>query len=273
MDTELGGTDQLYPWGTISILPDHVLLSVFSFYCDRSYDAWCMLVHVCQRWRYVVFVSPRRLDPQLLCTNTRPVKMMLDIWPELPLVTQTHFESSRRLGAANVIAAFKQHDRVYRIFIDHIPNSLLKKCAAMKKPFPVLKFLDIRSDHDNSPVLPDSFLGGSAPHLEEVTLWNIPFPGLPKLLLSTHDLVFLDIDRIPRSEYLSPETIVTCLSTLTRLEEFHLMFLRPREQADVRLPSHALSSPPLPTYGSEGKVTTWRTWCPELIPLHLTTLT
>ena len=58
---------------------------------------------------------------------------MLDIWPELPLVIHTRFESSRRLGAANVIAAFKQHDRVYHIFIDHIPNLLLKRCAAMKK--------------------------------------------------------------------------------------------------------------------------------------------
>jgi len=232
VNTDLGDTDQLYPRATIRILPDDVLLNVFSFYNDRSYDAWYTLVHVCQRWRHVVFASPRRLDLQLLCTNTRPVKTMLDIWPELPLVIYTRFESSRRLGAANVIAAFKQHDRVYRILIHHIPNSLMKKITAMKKPFPALKFLDIRSDHDNPPVLPDSFLGGSAPHLEELTLWNIPFPGLPKLLLSTRDLVFLDIERFPRSGYLSPETIVTCLSTLTRLEEFHLMFRFPRSQAE-----------------------------------------
>ena len=234
MNTELGGTDQLCPRATISTLPDDVLLNVFCFYSAGNYDAWYTLVHVCQGWRHVVFASPRRLDLQLFCTNTRPVKRMLDIWPELPLIIYVRFESSRRLGAANVIAALKQHDRVYRIFINHIPNSLLKKFAAMKKPFPALKYLDIRSDHHNPPVLPDSFLGGSAPRLEELTLSNIPSPGLPKLLLSTRDLVFLILEHIPRSgyRYLSPETIVSCLSMLTKLHEFHLMFRFPRSEAE-----------------------------------------
>jgi len=113
-----------------------------------------------------------------------------------------------------LIAALKQHDHVYRIL--------------------ALKCLEIRSDHDNPPFLPDSFLGGSAPHLEDLVLFNIPFPGLSKLLLllSTRDLDFLELERIPRSGYLSPETILTCLSTLTRLQEFHLMFRFPRSQVE-----------------------------------------
>ena len=59
----------------------------------RSYDGrrmevegWQLLVHVCRRWRNVVFGSPRRLNLQLRCTHETPVKDKLDVWPSLPLI-------------------------------------------------------------------------------------------------------------------------------------------------------------------------------------------
>src|SRR6266851_1810857 len=59
-----------------------------------------------------------------------------------------------------------------------------------------------------------------------------PFPALPKLLLSTNDLVTLHLHDIPRSGYISPEAMVTALSTLTSLEILDLLFRSPRSQAD-----------------------------------------
>jgi hypothetical protein len=79
----------------------------------------------------------------------------------------------------------------------------------------------------NPSVLRDSLLGGSAPRLEHIQLHGIPFPALPQLLLSTHNLVQLDLFDIPQSGYVSPEVMVYCLSTLTRLHTLWLQFRSP----------------------------------------------
>jgi hypothetical protein len=236
-DAELSGTGQRV---SINILPDDVLLDIFDFYMtplerylydDPYVDAWHNLVHVCQRWRYVVFYSPRRLDLRLLCTYKTPVTNMLDIWPALPIVIYTASPSSAS-GVTNVISALQQHNRVCMIDISRDPNSLLKEFAAMQEPFPALTELSLRSFAKNAPVFPDSFLGGSAPRLRDLRLVGIPFPGLPKLVLSTHDLVNLRLYNIPRSGYFSPEAMVTALSTLTSLRTLDLLFRFPRSQAD-----------------------------------------
>jgi hypothetical protein len=187
---------------------------------------------VCQRWRYVVFDSPRRLDLRLLCTHWTPVTNMLDIWPALPIVISTGFPLLAS-GVTNIISALRQHNRVCKIDIAGVPNSLLKEFAEMQEPFPALTELSLWSFDKNAPVLPDSFLGGSAPSLRSFYLSGIPFPGLPKLLLSTHHLVttLLLLD-IPRSGYISPEAMVTALSTLTSLKFLKLEFQYPRSQAD-----------------------------------------
>jgi len=233
MITKLSGTAGTVL--TINVLPDDVLLEIFDHYVILSYtvDAWHKLVHVCQRWRYVVFDSPRRLDLRLLCTNRTPVTNMLDIWPALPIVigiTAGYPMSAN--GVTNIVSALQQHDRVCTINIDGVPNSLLKEFAAMQEPFPALTELTLWSYDENAPVLPDSFLSGSAPRLRYLTLDGIPFPALPKLLLSTHHLVTLRLAYIPRSGYFSPEAMVTALSTLTSLEQLFLGFLSPRFQVN-----------------------------------------
>jgi hypothetical protein len=92
--------------------------------------------------------------------------------------------------------------------------------------------LRLQSNGETS-ALPDSFLGGSAPRLEVLWLDRIPFPGLPKLLLSTTNLVTLELGNIPHSGYFSPEAIVTALSTLTRLVELWLEFESPQSRPDT----------------------------------------
>ena len=81
------------------------------------------------------------------------------------------------------------------------------------------------------------------PHVcEYLSLDGIPFPGLPKLLLSATHLVNLHLYDIPHSGYISPEAMVTALSTLTSLESLSLEFQSPRSR-----PDRASRRPPPPT--------------------------
>ena len=118
---------------TISKLPDDVLLDMFKFYVDLphfgdikpfvcSIDSWHILVHVCQRWRWLVFASPRRLRLELLCTNSRPVKTKLDIWPALPIIVYVDIWTLARHGVSNIVFALKQHHRVSAIEISNSPK-------------------------------------------------------------------------------------------------------------------------------------------------------
>jgi F-box-like len=238
MITELGGADQVYPRVTFSALPDDVLLEIFDYYCPaQNYlilDAWHTLVHVCKRWRSIVFASPHRLQLRLLCTSKTPVQNALDIWPELLIVISDRPQMSKPNDTNNIIAALKQHNRVVEISIDDIPNLLLTRMGAMEmeNPFSALTSLHLLSTQMNAPALPDSFLGGSTPRLEKLSLEGVPFPALPNLLLSTHDLVELRLWNIPLSGYISPGAVVTGLSALTRLQSLRLEFRSPRSRAD-----------------------------------------
>ena len=240
---------------TICTLPDDILLEIFDFYLvpptynmfshggryGNAEDAWHKLVHVCRRWRHTVLVSPHRLNLQLLCRKRTPVQNMLNVWPELPIVIRAATRTQGPQELKNIIAALEQHSRVCNIRLFGITNALAKKVRALKEPFPMLTSLELSSHNKTAPVLPDSFLGGSAPRLEELRLYGIPFPGLPKLLLSTTDLVDLRFDLIPHSGYISPEAMVTALSALTRLRILDLEFQSPRSRAD----RESRSPPPL----------------------------
>ena len=230
----MGSADRLHSTVTIDVLPDDTLLEIFNFYVDQAYrpDAWHTLVHVCQRWRYIVFASPYRLNLQLLCTPQRPVKKMLDVWPALPIVINALGMGSRPQAMANIITALKQHNRVFKTSIWGMQNSLLKAFVTIKKPFPALTSLTLESNDTTAPVLPRSFLGGSAPRLRSLELRSIPFPTLGKLLLSTGHLVTLRLWNIPRSGYISPEAMAACVSALTRLKELRLEYRFPRSHAE-----------------------------------------
>ena len=110
----------------------------------------------------------------------------------------------------------------------------------MQQPFPELTYLSLHRDfRGDTVVVPDSFLGGSAPSLRNLSLSGIPFPGLPKLLLSATHLVDLCLDYVPHSGFISPEAMVTALSSLISLEYLTLKFQSPRsfpDQASRRPP-------------------------------------
>ena len=89
--------------------------------------------------------------------------------------------------------------------------------TVMQRPFPVLTHLIISSVDGASPVLPAEFLGGSAPPLQKISLSGIPYPTLPKLLLSASDLERLYLDNIPPTGYISSEAILLALPKLENL--------------------------------------------------------
>ncbi|KAF8472204.1 hypothetical protein DFH94DRAFT_191497 [Russula ochroleuca] len=212
---------------SIDMLPDDVLLEIFDFYVRIR--AWRLLVHVCRRWRSIVFGSPRRLDLRLFCSNKTPARETLDVWPALPLSIKCDKRAER---VDNIVAVLERSDRVCHINLGIKSSDLETISAAMQVQFPDLTHLVLWSHGETVSVIPDSFLGGSAQRLENLTLENIPFPGLPKLLLSATHLVTLQVVFIPHSGYFSPEEIATALSTLTRLESLWLLFESPQSCPD-----------------------------------------
>ena len=215
------------------MLPDVALLEIFDFYVNDAewIDAWHTLVHVCRRWRSTAFGSPRRLKLQLYCSPTTPVRRTLAVWPPLPIVIRQYGHPT--CGMHNVIAALKHSHRVCEIELWRVPSLLSEKVlAAMQGPFSALTDLRLASKDEPSPVVPDSFLGGSTPRLRNLSLRSIPFPGLPKLLMSATHLVDLSLRDIPHSGYILPTALVICLSTLTGLKKLILEFESPRSCPD-----------------------------------------
>ena len=182
-------------------------------------EAWQTLVHVCRRWRNIVFGSPRRLNLQLYCTPHTPVKDRLDIWPALPLVVNGFL--TLLSDTDNIVAALRQRNRVCQV--DLTGYQMEKVLAPMQVPFTELTDLQLWShDLDDETVIPDTFLDGSAPRLRSLELNSFSFPGLPKLLLSATHLVHLHLQYFPDSEYISPEAIVPALSVMSSLESLKL---------------------------------------------------
>jgi hypothetical protein len=236
---------------TFDMLPDDVLLETFDFYVvediyesDRQrIQKWITLAHVCRRWRSVVFQSPHRLNLRLFCTSKTRARDTLDIWPPLPLII--FYYGGNPPGVDNIMAALERNDRVCQISLHRLSSPELEyftDSAAMQKPFPELTHLYFSVGDGPGPILPDSFLGGTAPRLRSLFLYDVPFSGLPKLLLSATHLVHLDLCDIPPSGYIPPEVMATGLSALTSVESLSLQFRFPR-------PRPALESrrPPPPT--------------------------
>ena len=243
------------------MLPDDVLLDIFDFCVIKTrllivkqMVVWITLSCVCRRWRGVVFQSPRRLGLKLLCTPKTPARDTLDNWPPLPLIIEDPYGIPKHWndtsGVDNIIAALEHNDRVCQIKLryftslqlGHVTNS-----ATMHRPFPDLTDLQLGIYEYNGsvPILPTSFLGGTAPLLRSLDLFNVPFPGLPRLLFSATHLVHLDLRYIPRLGYFPPEKMATSLSALTSLEYLKLQFRYPPPRPASALDGRRLPPPPL----------------------------
>ena len=197
-------------------------------------------MHVCRRWRGVVFGSPRRLNLRLVCTSRTRARDTLDIWPALPVFIQCD-HGLQEESVDNIVAVLKHSSRVCQVSLSVSSLHLEKVSAAMQKPFLGLTHLTLKLEPNGETVtvLPDLFLGESAPCLQSLYFRGIPFPALPKLLLSSTQLAHLCLLNIPHSGYFSPEAMTTALSILTNLDFLQLEFQSPRScpgWASRRLP-------------------------------------
>ena len=224
----------------IDILPDDVLLQIFEF-CRVGHIPlrspfppileWRRLVQVCRKWRQLIFSSPRRLDLYLFCTCGTPVRKSPGLWPAFPIVidyinhlyfVKCNLKSLSSNDEKNVNATLEHPDRICYIKLP-VTTSLLKHVA---QPFPILTHLWLSADPESGPVLPSSFLGGSAQCLQEMYLEGIAFPSLSAFLSSASDLVSISLHRMPHAWYISPE-VVASLAALTRLDFLSIGFQPP----------------------------------------------
>ena len=186
----------------INILPNEILLDIFDHIRLSRTDLesmlkpvwkWHVLVHVCRRWRQIVFASPLRLNLELLCTNGTPVRDYLDYWPAFPIVIDyTSFRGLTPCDEDNIIVALEHRTRIHQI---HLPVSMSlwsKMATVMQEPFPALTSLSV-STRNVPCLLPVGFLGGSAPRLREIRFQGFPSPTFLNLFPHTSDLVKLDL--------------------------------------------------------------------------------
>ncbi len=222
----------------IDMMPDNVLLEIFDFYrvIDIYYTSpritwwhWQTLTKVCRRWRYIILASPRRLGLRLHCTEYTPTKRLLDIWPPFPITLE--FFSTVTMDEKNIenaIAALERRNRTSTIVIyDRKGSTLEKLFAVMQEPLPVLTHVGVSTQDESAPVLPETFLGGSAPHLQSFTLHGITFPSFPKFILSATHINYLQLTGIPESGYVSPRVMATCLAALPNLGSLFVGFRYP----------------------------------------------
>ena len=236
---------------TINVLPDDMLVEIFFYVNIRVWyiqNPWHALVHVCRRWRHIVFASPRSLDLRLEYRGHGPVSEVLDAWPVLPVMLRTSLNDllhpllDQRWDNRVAALESKHHNRICEIRLSSFPISRWERfTAAMQKPFPELTCLQVSMDGQLVPVLPDSFLGRSAPRLRELKLGRISFPSMPKLLLSANDLITLTLEDLPGSGYLPSNAMATALTVMTRLESLYLRFRSPRPRRGP--PSRLLPRP------------------------------
>src|SRR5712671_178617 len=241
---------------TIDNLPDNVLLEVFYFYKSgymvfRQFVMWDWqeLAQVCRRWRSIIFASPQRLGLHVICDATTPTRTSLNIWPPFPIavcypkrVRHRVFTFSGRVHKEeeleNVIAALENHDRITSILLTDWSGLALKRFVeVMLQPFVALTYLHLHSVKKPTLVLPEAFLGGSASRLRSFDLHGIAFPSLPNFIFSSN-LVYLSLDKIPTSGYISPEAIAAFLAPLSNLKTFFIGFSSPRPR-----PSHPIPPP------------------------------
>jgi hypothetical protein len=183
-------------------------------------------VHICRRWRCIVFEAQQTLHLRLFCTHGTPVLKTLHYWPALPIVVQ--YGGSLALGQPtpkdedNIIAVLKQSDRVSSITLT-VTSSLLNKLSTIKRPFLELEDLVLLSRGTARLTLPGAFRWGS--RLRCLHLTRIAFPSLLQCLYSSKNLIDLQLHNVLNPSNFSPDALTEALSRMTQLRSLSLHFL------------------------------------------------
>jgi hypothetical protein len=208
-------------------LPDKVLLDIFSDFLDDSPRHWPTLVHVCCKWRRIVFASQQALHLRLFCTHGTPVQKALDCWPAaLPVVME--YGGSPGLDPPspedeyNIIAALKESHRVRSISLT-ITSSLRERLFAISGSFSDLEDLVLLSRESEGLTLPCFSRWG--PRLRRLHLTRVSVHPLLRLLYFSNDLVDLQLHEVPGPPDLPPGALTEALSRMAQLRSLSLHFL------------------------------------------------
>ena len=177
------------------------------------------------------FGSPRRLNLQLCWSTKTPATETLNVWPVLPILVVGNVSEGL---VDNVIAELEHSDRISQINLFCRTTLHIEKLwTAMEVSFPELTVLVLSFEGlPCGPDLPDSFLGGSPSRLQSLALISIPFPGLPKLLLTCPSPRPSLASKYPSFRLLFTRSDAICLSVLTSLESFYFEFHSPQSSPD-----------------------------------------
>ena len=96
----------------MNVLPDDALLEIFTFFRVGELP---FPSNQTDRWRRVIFASPRRLDLLVLCTARTRVKEMLHIRPAPSIKIWNPDATWEGEGDNNVLAVLQHNDRVCQI--------------------------------------------------------------------------------------------------------------------------------------------------------------
>ena len=239
----------------VHILDDDSLLQIFRCYRLEDEDDWYLrlswrkLVHVCRRWRYLIYEESSYMDMCLLLTNCSPSMDPPSHLPLLPLVIvcSDGTKTMTRNGDPedNIHLGLQQHGRVRRVLLRAPSSSLRVWLEPMNEHFPGLRDLSLFSTTtEMSLVLPELL---QAPDLHHLSLHGVGLPKGLSLLSSMISLSTLSLTHIRGSCYFPPGHLVTQLQGLPYLEELSIGFAIPIPQ--LPLPSSEeklLSSPTLP---------------------------
>ena len=196
-------------------------------------------MHICHKWRRIVFASQRVLQLRLFCTHGTHVQKTLDCWPAaLSIVVE--YGGSLELDPPapededHVMAALKQCDRVHSISLT-VTRSLLEKLSTIKMPLSELEDLVLLSRDSPRLTLPSAFGWGT--RLRRLHLTRIAFSALPLLLYSSRSLLDLQLHEVPNPWLSSPEVLTDALSGMAQLRSLSLRFLPTTDHIIVSLPS------------------------------------
>jgi hypothetical protein len=139
-----------------NVLPaifDHYTNDAAQFAAEME-EAWRFLVHVCRRWRGIIFGSPRQLNLQLVCTNRIRAIDTPDVWPALYLIILCY--SAYRIGNVdNIIAMLERRYRVCQIDFATTSQALSLFHSLPNLPVRAKSSFVDRSEFKHRPTLPE----------------------------------------------------------------------------------------------------------------------
>ena len=223
---------------TINHLPDELLVEIFDLYRQdiaQTYPLslnewsitldWFELIHVCKRWRTIMFASASWLGLCLVLTPEKGgnIKTILSRhFPPLPI--EIHYcRPVKTKDIGRMLAALKRPDRIRKISFLGSAADLNKLFKATKGTFPALETLGDQNRKELK--IPATFLKGSGLRLRSLKLHRISLPSasLSRLLSSAPALTnfYLVID----TDISQPPAMSFLLSHLQGLPCLHHLYL------------------------------------------------